>query len=79
MTNLEFVRSMEDVDAEGTYRASAYERWVRVRWINIAGLSWDVVKAVAVRYNLHHSPSKTYSTPGLKQGRKRITISSICF
>ncbi|KAJ7597984.1 cora-like Mg2+ transporter protein-domain-containing protein [Mycena floridula] len=53
MTNLEFVRFMEDVDDEGTYRASARERWVRVRWINIAGLSWDVVKAVAVRYNLH--------------------------
>ncbi|KAL5637063.1 hypothetical protein ACGC1H_000886 [Rhizoctonia solani] len=24
-----------------------------VRWINVAGISWDVVKALAIRFNLH--------------------------
>ncbi|KAG9078295.1 hypothetical protein FS749_009724 [Ceratobasidium sp. UAMH 11750] len=24
-----------------------------VRWINIGGISWDVIKALAIRYNLH--------------------------
>ncbi|KAF9055758.1 hypothetical protein BJ165DRAFT_443374 [Panaeolus papilionaceus] len=27
--------------------------WVRVRWINIGGISWTVMKALALRYNLH--------------------------
>lgn len=26
------------------------EPWVKVRWINIAGLSWDVIKAVSLKY-----------------------------
>lgn len=29
------------------------DAWVRVRWINIGGLSWDVLSAVAIRYDLH--------------------------
>ncbi|KAF9349613.1 hypothetical protein BGX26_012115 [Mortierella sp. AD094] len=28
--------------------------WSKVRWININGMSWDVIKAVAIKYNLHH-------------------------
>jgi hypothetical protein len=24
--------------------------WAKVRWINIAGLSWDVVSALALKY-----------------------------
>ncbi|KAF7312057.1 Magnesium-like protein [Mycena indigotica] len=47
MTNREFVNFMND-DA-----ASAQEPWVKVRWINIAGMSWDVIKAVSLKYNLH--------------------------
>jgi hypothetical protein len=31
-------------------RASAREPWVRVRWINIGGISWDVISALAVKY-----------------------------
>jgi Mg2+ and Co2+ transporter CorA len=29
------------------------EIWNKVRWINIAGVSWDVISALAIRYNLH--------------------------
>lgn len=44
MTNREFVGMMRDD------RASAREPWVKVRWINIGGISWDVISAVALRY-----------------------------
>ena len=44
MTNAEFVRLLADG------RASAREPWVRVRWINIGGISWDVVSALALKY-----------------------------
>jgi hypothetical protein len=43
MTNREFVGFMED-------KASEKERWAKVRWINVSGVSWDVVKALAVKY-----------------------------
>ncbi|KAG8690469.1 hypothetical protein FRC11_011415 [Ceratobasidium sp. 423] len=29
------------------------EVWNKVRWINIAGVSWDVIGALALRYDLH--------------------------
>ncbi|KAF8607725.1 hypothetical protein BDV93DRAFT_519744 [Ceratobasidium sp. AG-I] len=29
------------------------EIWNKVRWINIAGVSWDVISALALRYDLH--------------------------
>ncbi|CAE7123085.1 unnamed protein product [Rhizoctonia solani] len=29
------------------------EIWNKVRWINIAGVSWDVISALALRYELH--------------------------
>lgn len=44
MSNGEFVDLMDDDNA------SQREPWVKVRWINIGGLSWDVIKAVAIRY-----------------------------
>ncbi|KAG0321568.1 hypothetical protein BGZ99_003821 [Dissophora globulifera] len=28
--------------------------WSKVRWININGMSWDTIKAVSIKYNLHH-------------------------
>ncbi|KAF9184863.1 hypothetical protein BGZ50_003430 [Haplosporangium sp. Z 11] len=28
--------------------------WSKVRWININGMSWDVIKAISINYNLHH-------------------------
>jgi hypothetical protein len=45
MTNKEFVKIMEDP------KASEPEPWTRVRWINIAGMSWDVMKAVSIKYS----------------------------
>ncbi|KAF7360783.1 Magnesium-like protein [Mycena venus] len=47
MKNREFVDFMNDAGA------SAREPWVKVRWINIGGMSWDVVKAVSIKYGLH--------------------------
>ncbi|CUA70320.1 hypothetical protein RSOLAG22IIIB_00675 [Rhizoctonia solani] len=29
------------------------EIWKKVRWINISGISWDVISALAIHYNLH--------------------------
>ncbi|KAJ7760740.1 magnesium transporter [Mycena maculata] len=47
MTNREFVNFMNDP------AASERESWVKVRWINIGGMSWDVIKAVSIKYDLH--------------------------
>ncbi|KAJ7650745.1 magnesium transporter [Roridomyces roridus] len=47
MTNREFVNFVNDP------AASEREPWVKVRWINIGGLSWDVIKAVSIKYDLH--------------------------
>lgn len=44
MTNREFVSFVNDP------AASAREPWVKVRWINIGGISWDVIKAVSLTY-----------------------------
>lgn len=44
MTNREFVELMNDP------AASARESWVKVRWINIGGMSWDVIKALSIKY-----------------------------
>ncbi|KAI0756135.1 hypothetical protein C8Q80DRAFT_1264232 [Daedaleopsis nitida] len=47
MTNTEFIRLLADPGA------SHREPWVRVRWINIGGVSWDVISALALKYDLH--------------------------
>ncbi|KAH9951017.1 hypothetical protein B0H21DRAFT_818847 [Amylocystis lapponica] len=47
MTNRELVSLLEDP------RASQREPWARVRWINVGGVSWDVISALALRYNIH--------------------------
>ncbi|KAF9114241.1 hypothetical protein BGX27_011367 [Mortierella sp. AM989] len=44
MTNSEFLTWLEQPRPE----------WSAVRWININGMSWDVIKAVAIKYDLHH-------------------------
>ncbi|KAL5533783.1 hypothetical protein ACEPAG_243 [Sanghuangporus baumii] len=33
--------------------ASQRESWVKVRWINIGGVSWDVISALALKYDIH--------------------------
>ena len=53
MTNREFISFLEDP------AASEREHWVKVRWINVGGISWDVVRALALKYgasNNHLSP-----------------------
>lgn len=47
MTNDEFIHLM---DGEETWKP---QPWVKCRWINIGGVSWDVIKALSVRYTLH--------------------------
>lgn len=44
MTNRELVNLLADENA------SARQPWAKVRWINIGGLSWDVIKAVSLKY-----------------------------
>lgn len=56
MTNREFVNLMYDDNA------SQREPWAKVRWINIAGISWDVVKAVSLRYGASSDfPARIYT------------------
>jgi Mg2+ and Co2+ transporter CorA len=47
MTNKSFV------DMMGNEAASSREPWVKVRWINIGGISWDVISALALKYDIH--------------------------
>ena len=44
MTNREFISFLDDP------AASEREHWVKVRWINVGGISWDVVRALALKY-----------------------------
>ena len=44
MTSAEFIRLIQD------HGASHREPWVKVRWINIGGISWDVISALALKY-----------------------------
>ncbi|KAJ3503240.1 hypothetical protein NLJ89_g8521 [Agrocybe chaxingu] len=48
-TNEEFVDLMDQDSPEPVKR----DPWVKVRWINIGGISWDVIKALAIKYDLH--------------------------
>ena len=43
MSNAEFV----DMMTKGTYERPL---WSKVRWINIGGVSWDVMSALAIKY-----------------------------
>jgi hypothetical protein len=47
MRNMQFIQLMCD-DA-----ASERPPWVKVRWINIGGVSWDVIKALSQRYGTY--------------------------
>ncbi|KAH7886321.1 hypothetical protein F5I97DRAFT_1879408 [Phlebopus sp. FC_14] len=47
MTNSEFITLLNDKDA------GKRAPWVKVRWINICGISWDVISALAMHYDLH--------------------------
>ncbi|OJA15774.1 hypothetical protein AZE42_10296 [Rhizopogon vesiculosus] len=47
MDNERFVKLLSD---EGSSRR---EPWAKVRWINVCGISWDVMSALALKYDLH--------------------------
>ncbi|KAI0352284.1 hypothetical protein OH77DRAFT_812592 [Trametes cingulata] len=47
MTNAEFIRLLADPNA------SRREPWVKVRWINVGGISWDIISALALKYDMH--------------------------
>ncbi|KII94236.1 hypothetical protein PLICRDRAFT_101518 [Plicaturopsis crispa FD-325 SS-3] len=47
MTNSELVNLMQNGEA------CKKDPWVKVRWINVGGVSWDVISAIALRYDLH--------------------------
>ncbi|KAF9573793.1 hypothetical protein EC968_008073 [Mortierella alpina] len=52
-------------------------QWSTVRWININGMSWDVIKAIAIKYGTTASvlslPSMTYA---VKLGLTKKTCSN---
>ncbi|KAG6887621.1 hypothetical protein C0992_011444 [Termitomyces sp. T32_za158] len=47
MTNREFIDFLNDPVA------SERQPWMKVRWINIGGMSWDVLKAVSIKYGAY--------------------------
>ncbi|EMD39334.1 hypothetical protein CERSUDRAFT_112973 [Gelatoporia subvermispora B] len=47
MSNREFVKFLDDPGA------GRREPWVKVRWINVGGVSWDVLSALALKYDMH--------------------------
>nr|GAT44541.1 predicted protein [Mycena chlorophos] len=49
MANQEFVDWCQKSETRNSFRPS----WVRVRWIHVAGISWDVIKALSLRHDLH--------------------------
>ncbi|KAF9435440.1 hypothetical protein BGZ76_006282 [Entomortierella beljakovae] len=44
MGNAEFLEWLDEPRPE----------WSKVRWININGMSWDIIKAISIKYNIHH-------------------------
>ncbi|KAG0338551.1 hypothetical protein BG004_007188 [Podila humilis] len=44
MNNTQFLEWLEQPRPE----------WSKVRWININGMSWDVIKGISLKYDLHH-------------------------
>lgn len=47
MKNQQLIEMLQDS------AASEREPWANVRWINIGGISWDVISAMALRYDMH--------------------------
>src|SRR6267142_6194928 len=59
MSNTGFIQFLQN------NQASAREPWVKVRWINIGGISWDVISALAIKYgnSWSHRQSFQFSIP----------------
>jgi hypothetical protein len=48
MTNAEFINFM-NTPSQGDLPPR--DPWVKVRWINIGGMDWEVIKAVSLKYS----------------------------
>jgi len=70
MTNRAFVEMMNNE------RAGQRDPWVKVRWINIAGISWDVLSALAIKYGKLGNFCMIYVTPN-KYSAGRLASSCI--
>lgn len=57
MTNVEFINFL------GNTKASEREPWVKVRWINVGGISWDVLRALALKYGMAVPQSSRLRAP----------------
>jgi hypothetical protein len=57
LSNDEFVDLMDT----GSPEPPSKPPWAKVRWINICGLSWDVMKAVSIAYGAFLFPSYHWS------------------
>jgi hypothetical protein len=52
MSNKSFVEMVEDPCAP------LREPWVKVRWINIGGIGWDVISALVLMYGMSSARSQ---------------------
>ena len=52
MGNEEFLQFMGDLESD---ELPHRDPWVKVRWINIGGISWDVIKALSIKYSMFTS------------------------
>ena len=52
MSKEEFINLMDT----GSPEPPSKPPWAKVRWINICGLSWDVIKAVSIAYGAFFVP-----------------------
>ncbi|GAW03527.1 magnesium -like protein [Lentinula edodes] len=47
MSNIQLVNMLNDP------QVSERPSWAKVRWIDVGGISWDVLKALAIKYKIH--------------------------
>ncbi|KAG9049055.1 hypothetical protein FS837_011328 [Tulasnella sp. UAMH 9824] len=45
--------SNEELENHIAHESRTRPLWAKVRWINIGGVSWDVIRALALRYEIH--------------------------
>ncbi|KAG8992422.1 hypothetical protein FRB94_011612 [Tulasnella sp. JGI-2019a] len=43
----------QELDAHISQESKTRPLWSKVRWINIGGVSWDVIRCLSLRYNIH--------------------------
>ncbi|KAG8906532.1 hypothetical protein FRC00_012530, partial [Tulasnella sp. 408] len=43
----------EELENHIAHESRTRPLWAKVRWINIGGVSWDVIRALALRYEIH--------------------------